>query len=31
MREWLGKGAQPSNTVSRLLKIKNIGVETPNG
>jgi small subunit ribosomal protein S16 len=25
VREWLGKGAQPSNTVSRLLKAKNIG------
>jgi small subunit ribosomal protein S16 len=24
-REWLGKGAQPSNAVSRLLKVKNIG------
>jgi small subunit ribosomal protein S16 len=25
VREWLGKGAQPSNAVSRLLKVKNIG------
>ena len=25
VREWLGKGAQPSGTVSRLLKVKNIG------
>ena len=25
VREWLGKGAQPSNTVARLLKAKNIG------
>jgi small subunit ribosomal protein S16 len=25
VREWLGKGAQPSNAVSRLLKAKNIG------
>ena len=25
VRDWLGKGAQPSNAVSRLLKIKNIG------
>ena len=25
VRGWLGKGAQPSNAVSRLLKIKNIG------
>ena len=24
VREWLGKGAQPSNAVSRLLKAKNI-------
>jgi len=31
IRKWLGKGAQPSNTVSRLLKIKNIGVEAPSG
>jgi small subunit ribosomal protein S16 len=23
--EWLGKGAQPSDAVSRLLKVKNIG------
>jgi small subunit ribosomal protein S16 len=27
VREWLGKGAQPSGTVSRLLKVKNIGME----
>ncbi len=25
IREWLDKGAQPSGTVARLLKIKNIG------
>jgi small subunit ribosomal protein S16 len=25
VREWLGKGAQPSGTVARLLKAKNIG------
>jgi small subunit ribosomal protein S16 len=25
VKDWLSKGAQPSNTVSRLLKIKNIG------
>jgi len=25
VRDWLGKGAQPSGTVSRLLKIKNLG------
>ena len=25
VREWLGKGAQPSGTVARLLKVKNIG------
>jgi ribosomal protein S16 len=24
VKEWLSKGAQPSNTVSRLLKIANI-------
>ena len=24
VKEWLGKGVQPSNTVSRLLKIKNL-------
>jgi small subunit ribosomal protein S16 len=24
VREWLGKGAQPSETVSRLLKAKNL-------
>ncbi len=28
VREWLAKGVQPSGTVARLLKIKNIGVET---
>ena len=26
VREWLGKGAQPSNAVARLLKAKNVGV-----
>jgi small subunit ribosomal protein S16 len=25
IREWLGKGAQPTETVSRLLKTQNIG------
>jgi small subunit ribosomal protein S16 len=25
VREWLDKGAQPSQTVARLLKVKNIG------
>jgi small subunit ribosomal protein S16 len=25
VKEWLGKGAQPSQAVSRLLKAKNIG------
>jgi small subunit ribosomal protein S16 len=25
VKDWLSKGAQPSNTVSRLLKIANIG------
>jgi small subunit ribosomal protein S16 len=25
VRDWLGKGVQPSNAVSRLLKVKNIG------
>ena len=25
VREWLGKGAQPSSAVQRLLKAKNIG------
>jgi small subunit ribosomal protein S16 len=25
VREWLGKGAQPSGSVARLLKIRNIG------
>ena len=29
VREGLGKGARPSNTVSRLLKIRNLGPETP--
>ncbi len=24
VKDWLGKGAQPSGTVSRLLKIKNL-------
>ena len=26
VRDWLGKGAQPSDTVARLLKAKNIEV-----
>ena len=26
VKEWLGKGVQPSNTVSRLLKIRNLNV-----
>jgi small subunit ribosomal protein S16 len=26
VREWLGKGAQPSDAVARLLKVKNLGV-----
>jgi small subunit ribosomal protein S16 len=25
IKDWLGKGAQPSAAVSRLLKVKNIG------
>ena len=25
IKDWLSKGAQPSGTVSRLLKIKNLG------
>ena len=25
VRDWLGKGAQPSGAVARLLKVKNIG------
>ncbi len=25
VKDWLGKGAQPSETVSRLLKAKNLG------
>jgi small subunit ribosomal protein S16 len=25
VKEWLGKGAQPSAAVARLLKVKNIG------
>ena len=25
VKDWLGKGAQPSSTVARLLKAKNIG------
>jgi len=25
VKDWLGKGAQPSNTVARLLKLKGIG------
>jgi len=28
VREWLSKGAQPSETVSRLLKIKGVGSES---
>jgi small subunit ribosomal protein S16 len=24
VKDWLGKGAQPSNAVSRLLKVKNL-------
>jgi small subunit ribosomal protein S16 len=27
VRDWLSKGAQPSNTVQRLLKAKNFGSE----
>ena len=27
MKDWLGKGAQPTEPVSRLLKTKNIGVD----
>jgi small subunit ribosomal protein S16 len=26
VKEWLGKGAQPTDSVSRLLKAKNIGL-----
>ncbi len=26
VRDWLGKGAQPSEAVARLLKVKNVGV-----
>ena len=26
VKDWLGKGAQPTSSVARLLKIKNIGV-----
>ena len=26
VKDWLGKGAQPTPSVARLLKIKNIGV-----
>jgi small subunit ribosomal protein S16 len=26
VKEWLGKGVQPSGTVARLLKIKNLNV-----
>ena len=26
VKDWLGKGAQPSGTVSRLLKIRNLNV-----
>jgi small subunit ribosomal protein S16 len=25
VRDWLGKGAQPSDAVARLLKVRNIG------
>ena len=25
VKDWLGKGAQPSNAVAKLLKVKNIG------
>jgi small subunit ribosomal protein S16 len=25
VRDWLGKGAQPSDAVARLLRVKNIG------
>jgi small subunit ribosomal protein S16 len=25
IKEWLGKGAQPTESVARLLKVKNIG------
>jgi small subunit ribosomal protein S16 len=25
VRDWLGKGAQPSDAVAKLLKVKNIG------
>ena len=25
VRDWLGKGAQPSDSVAKLLKIKNLG------
>jgi small subunit ribosomal protein S16 len=25
VKEWLGKGAQPTESVARLLKVKNIG------
>ncbi len=26
VRDWLGKGAQPSEAVARLLKVKNVGI-----
>jgi small subunit ribosomal protein S16 len=29
VKAWLDKGAQPSETVSRLLKAKNIGAAAP--
>ena len=28
VRDWLSKGAQPSNTVARLLKAKGVGAES---
>ena len=28
VRDWLGKGAQPSETVARLLRAKNISIGT---
>ena len=29
IKDWLGKGAQPTESVARLLKIKNISVGSP--
>ena len=29
VRDWLAKGAQPSSTVQRLLKVKGVGAESP--